>query len=68
MPDQRPFTSLAVSREGRSFVEWLDENLCDLERRSIQMAHNAALGSSDREQYVAIEQLRLAVIAIRAAI
>lgn len=68
MPDQRPFASLAVSREGRSFVEWLDENLRDLEKRSIDMAHSAAMGCRERDEYVAIEQLRLAMIEVRAAV
>lgn len=68
---QTVFAELKISREGRSLVEWLDENLRELEERSIQKAHHAALYGNycdDRDKYICIEQLRLAIAAVRAAV
>ena len=63
-----PFAVLTVSREGRSLVEWLDENLAELEQRSNRLAKLVATGRFPSETFLCAEQLRLAIEAVRTVV
>lgn len=66
--DCDPFQHLAVAREGRTLIEWLDANIVDLEGRQAWLGLCATAGDSEsgRRMYLCIEQLRRTLVDIRA--